>query len=111
MKTIRMAALAACLVAGLPVAAQAQSAEDEAAEWEIDGEVGLFSDYRFRGVSLSGKDAEVTGEISVAHESGFYAGTWISNVDLGSGADDLEVDLYAGWATEVGAVSLDVGAL
>ncbi|MXO71079.1 TorF family putative porin [Alteraurantiacibacter buctensis] len=111
MKTIRMAALAACLVAGLPVAAQAQSAEDEAAEWEVDGEIGLFSDYRFRGVSLSGKDAEVTGELSVAHESGFYAGTWLSNVDLGSGADDLEVDLYAGWATEVGLVSLDVGAI
>ncbi len=111
MKTIRLAALAACLVAGLPVAAQAQSAEDEAAEWEIDGEVGLFSDYRFRGVSLSGEDPQVTAEVSVAHESGFYAGTWLSNVDLGSGADDLEVDLYAGYATDLGGVTLDVGAL
>lgn len=111
MKTIRMAALAAFLVAGLPVAAQAQDADDEAATWELDAELGAFSDYRFRGVSLSGKDPEVTAEVSVAHESGFYAGTWVSNVDLGSGADDVEVDLYAGWATQVGLFSLDVGAI
>lgn len=111
MKTIRMAALAASLVAVLPVAAQAQSADEEAATWEVDGEVGLFSDYRFRGVSLSGEDPEVTAELSVAHESGFYVGTWLSNVDLGSGADDLEVDLYAGYATDLGGVTLDVGAV
>lgn len=111
MKTIRMAATAACLVAGLPMAAQAQSAEDEAATWEIDAEVGLFSDYRFRGVSLSGEDPQVTGEISIAHESGFYAGTWLSNVDLGSGADDLEIDLYGGYAADLGGVTLDVGAI
>lgn len=111
MKTIRMAALAAGLLVGLPVAAQAQDADDEAAEWEVDGEIGLLSDYRFRGVSLSGEDPEVTAELSVAHESGFYAGTWLSNVDLGSGADDLEVDLYAGYATDLGGVTMDVGAI
>lgn len=111
MKMIRMAALAASAAVMLPVAAQAQDADDEAATWELDAELGAFSDYRFRGVSLSGKDPEVTAEVSVAHESGFYAGTWLSNVDLGSGADDLEVDLYGGWATQIGLVSLDVGAI
>lgn len=111
MNKIRMAALAASVAVLLPVAAQAQDAEDEAATWEIDGEIGLLSDYRFRGVSLSGEDPEVTAELSVAHESGFYAGTWLSNVDLGSGADDLEVDLYAGYATDLGGVTLDVGAI
>ena len=111
MKMIRMAALAAGVAMMLPVAAQAQDADDEAATWELDAELGAFSDYRFRGVSLSGKDAEVTAEVSVAHESGVYVGTWVSNVDLGSGADDVEVDLYAGWATDVGILSLDVGAV
>lgn len=111
MKMIRMAALAAGLAVALPTTAQAQDADDEAATWELDAELGAFSDYRFRGVSLSGKDPEVTAEVSVAHESGFYAGTWVSNVDLGSGADDVEVDLYGGWATEIGLVSLDVGAI
>lgn len=111
MKTLRIAALAAGLVLALPVAAQAQDADDEAATWEVDGAIGLLSDYRFRGVSLSGEDPEVTAELSLAHESGFYVGTWLSNVDLGSGADDLEVDLYAGYAHDLGGVTLDVGAL
>lgn len=112
MKSIRMAACAAGLALLVPVAAQAQDEEEEATgAWELDAEVGLFSDYRFRGVSLSGKDPEVTAEVSVAHESGFYAGTWVSNVDLGSGNDDIEVDLYAGFATDLGGLTVDVGAL
>jgi uncharacterized protein (TIGR02001 family) len=113
MKSIRMIVLAAGAALLLPVAAQAQAQDEEEATgaWEIDGELGLLSDYRFRGLSLTGKDPEVTAELSVAHESGFYAGTWLSNVDLGSGNDDIEVDFYAGFATDLGGVSLDVGAL
>ncbi|MEO5706379.1 MAG: TorF family putative porin [Alteraurantiacibacter sp.] len=113
MTLIRFAAVAAGLALLLPMAAQAQDAaeEESTGAWEIDGELGVFSDYRFRGVSLSGKDPEVTAELAVAHESGFYVGTWLSNVDLGSGADDLEVDLYAGFATDLGGLSVDVGGI
>jgi len=110
MKPIKLATLAAFAGLLMPVTALAQD-EESAGEWELDAELGAFSDYRFRGVSLSGKDPEVTAEVSVAHESGFYAGTWVSNVDLGSGNDDVEVDLYAGFATDVGGLTLDVGAL
>lgn len=94
----------------------AQEADGEATEetsgvWEVDGEIGVHSDYRFRGISLSGKDPEVTAELSVAHESGLYVGVWASNVALEDGADDVELDLYAGYATDVGNVSFDVGAV
>lgn len=112
-KTVRFLARAAfCAVpAMLLVPAAAQAQDEETGAWEVDADLGVLSDYRFRGVSLSGKDPEVTAELSVSHESGFYAGSWLSNVDLGDGADDLEVDLYAGYALDLGGATLDVGAI
>jgi len=109
----RIVAIAALPLMFASTAAWAQDDEGEESTgaWEIDGGIGVLSDYRFRGISLSSKDPEVTAELSIAHESGLYAGAWASNVALNGGADDVEVDLYAGFAPEVGAVSLDFGAV
>lgn len=114
----RVLALAAAPLLALPGVAFAQDAvnagepeEEATGPFEIDGEIGVHSDYRFRGISLSDKDPEVTAELSVSHESGLYAGVWASNVALNDGADDLELDLYAGFAPELGAVSFDIGAV
>ena len=109
-KIIALAALPLFFVSS---GAFAQDAEEEepAAEWEIDAEIGAFSDYRFRGISLSSKDPQVSAEISVAHESGLYAGVWASNVAINNGADDVELDLYAGYAADMGGATLDVGAV
>ena len=89
------------------------SAEEEASgPWEIDAEVGVHSDYRFRGISLSGKDPEVTGELSISHESGFYGVAWASNVDLDDGkGDELEVDLTLGWSGDAGPINFDLGGI
>jgi len=113
---IRMILAAAALAAPLailPSAAHAQDAESEATPtWDLSGELGAASDYRFRGLSLSGKDPEATASISIAHKSGFYGSVWASNVDLGSGkANDLEADWTLGYSREVGKVSLDVGGI
>lgn len=96
-----------------PQSVDAAAAEDEPpATWELDAEVGLHSDYRFRGISLSGKDPEVTGELSISHKSGFYGVAWVSNVDLDDGkADEAEVDLSLGWSGDAGPVNLDVGGV
>ena len=67
--------------------------------------IGLYSEYMFRGVSLSDGPA-VQGGIDYAHSSGFYAGTWWSNIDKEftghgdglSGGNKLETDWYFGWA-------------
>jgi uncharacterized protein (TIGR02001 family) len=67
--------------------------------------VGLYSEYMFRGVSLSDGPA-VQGGIDYGHSSGFYAGTWWSNIDKEftghgdgfSGGNRLETDWYVGWA-------------
>ncbi len=80
----------------------------------VTGNVALVSDYRFRGVSLSGGDPAIQGGVTVTHDSGFYVGTWASSIDDG-GSDvygDVEVDLFGGWSGKVTeGVGLDVGLL
>ena len=82
---------------------------------DISANVGLASDYMFRGVSQTDNQMALQGGFDWAHESGFYIGTWASNVDSNffGGAQDpqLEVDLYAGYGAEVGAFSYDLGVL
>ena len=78
---------------------------------EITGTIGAVSDYDFRGVSLSAKDPALQGSIDYAHDSGFYAGVWGSNIDYGDGVDgDIEVDLYAGYANQINdELGYDIG--
>lgn len=92
----------------------AQDEADDTGPVTVTGGVTLVSDYRFRGVSLSGGDPALQGTVNINHESGFYIGTWASSIDDG-GTDfygDVEVDLYAGWTGDVSeGVGLDVGLL
>ena len=44
------------------------------------GNVSLTTDYRFRGVSLSGGDPAIQGGITATHDSGFYVGAWSSSI-------------------------------
>lgn len=112
----RLAALTLVLPLALPCAARAQDTADAgdapAPAFSVSGEVGLATDYRFRGLSLSDKSPEVTASLSVEHQSGLYASAWASNVELGSGkADDLEVDWTVGFSRDVGAINVDVGGI
>lgn len=79
---------------------------------QVSGNVGAVSNYLFRGVTQTDDSAAIQGGFDFADESGFYAGTWLSNVDFG-GKEDAEVDLYAGYGGAFGdsGVSWDVGAL
>ncbi len=80
------------------------------AQAELSGNVGAASNYIFRGVSLSGDAAAVSGGLDYADDAGFYAGTWMSSLASGSKAN-AEVDLYAGFAGDMGSVSYDVNGL
>ncbi|GGE73415.1 TorF family putative porin [Sphingomonas prati] len=79
----------------------------------ISGSAGLVSDYRFRGVSQSDEDIAVQAGLTVTHESGFYVGTWGSNLSgWGTfGGSNMELDLYGGYKAKVGSGTLDVGLL
>ncbi|MDQ0462490.1 uncharacterized protein (TIGR02001 family) [Caulobacter ginsengisoli] len=71
--------------------------------------VGVASDYVFRGVSQTDESVQVFGGADVT--SGiFYAGVWASNVDFGDDTS-AEVDGYFGVKPTVGAVNLDIGAV
>lgn len=112
--SIRGFVAASAVAAGL--CAAPALAQDEAGSSAVDvtGNVSLVSDYRFRGVSLSGGDPAIQGGITVTHESGFYIGTWASSID-DAGTDfygDVELDVFGGWSGSVGeGLGLDVGLL
>ncbi len=74
----------------------------------ISGNVALVTDYYFRGISQTGNDGAIQGGFDWAHESGFYAGVWASNVDFGE--THLEVDTYVGFANTLGNSGVDYKA-
>jgi uncharacterized protein (TIGR02001 family) len=111
----KMNSLVAALLAVSSVSAFAQAAAPAAApapDWTITGNAGLFSDYRFRGISQTDKKAAFQGGFDVAHSSGFYLGNWNSNIDSSFfGGANIEMDFYGGFKGAVGDISYDVGAL
>lgn len=81
---------------------------------EISGNVGLVSDYIFRGVSQTDNQMAIQGGFDYGHDSGIYIGTWASNVDssfFDNGRDpQIELDLYAGYSGSFGEnLGYDVG--
>lgn len=98
-------------VAALVSASPAFAQDEPPAEFDVAGSVGIVSDYRFRGVSQTDKELAVQGGVSVNHKSGFYGGVWGSNLaGWGTfGGSNTELDVYGGYATQVGGVKVDVG--
>ena len=105
--------LAIGLVWSSPSLAQDSDAETEASSpVTVSANVALTTDYRFRGVSLSGGDPAIQGGVDVALPSGFYVGTWASSIDGGPAYGELELDIYGGWSGQLSdAVTVDVGLL
>ena len=68
---------------------------------EVSGNIGATSNYLWRGVTQTDDSVAVQGGIDYAHESGFYAGGWASNVDFGDAAT-YEFDLYLGYGGSIG---------
>lgn len=84
------------------VVSSAMAWESADGQHTTSANVGLFSDYVFRGISLNDQDPAIQGGFDYAHSSGFYLGTWASNY-AGTAADDnLEIDIYGGFASQIG---------
>jgi len=99
------------------VPAFAVAAEEESPH-KLSANVTLASDYIFRGISQSSGDPAIQGGFDYSHASGFYAGTWASNVgwirdfqDYDSGS--MEIDFYGGYRGGIGETGLtyDVGGI
>lgn len=96
MKLIRITAAAAVL------------ASPAAFAGSFTGNVGVVSDYMFRGLDQSANGAAVQGGVDYGADSGLYAGLWVSNAALAGGN---EADAYVGYGLELGAFKLDFGAI
>ena len=92
---------------GTPLLAQAADSPHS-----FTGNVGLVSDYAFRGVSQTDENPAIQGGFDYAHASGFYLGTWASNVTekFLNGAN-LEMDFYGGYAGSAGDLGFNTGLL
>jgi len=78
------------------------------AQAELSANLGVASNYYFRGVTQTDDGAAVSGGIDYAHESGFYVGTWMSNIDFTSAPKaDIEIDGYAGFGGDIGDTGLN----
>jgi len=96
--------------------------------------VGLYSQYIFRGLTQTNHKPALQGGVDLTHSSGFYLGAWASNISWLTDGNDgaaiknfpaayteskyyrdggsLELDLYGGYRYTFGSgIGIDVGAL
>lgn len=105
---MRISRLLGTVAAGaLLMSAPAALAQD--APFSFSGTVALTSDYIFRGVSQTLEDPAVQASLTVANDSGFFAGIWGSNVDFGVD-EDIEIDYSVGFSNSVDNLAYTVGA-
>jgi uncharacterized protein (TIGR02001 family) len=111
---LMLAALAAVCAASLPAAAE----DEEHRNFQFSANVGIASDYAFRGFTQTREHPAVFGGIDLIFSS-FYVGFWASNVDFGkvvSGGRihdvaDYEIDVYAGIKRQLGPIEWDLAVL
>ena len=97
--------LASAVVGAFAAPAAVTTAQAQAAASPVSYNVGVVSDYLFRGVGQTHGRAALQGGIDYAHSSGFYLGAWASQVTwvkdfLGKGS--LEIDVYGGYKNAFG---------
>jgi uncharacterized protein (TIGR02001 family) len=117
---ITTAVLGALAVPSFVFAADAAPAPDLTVAYNI----GLYSQYIFRGLTQTDRGPALQGGVDLTHSSGFYLGAWASNISwlrdknnaVGASAyssdGHLEVDVYGGYRyTFANGVGIDLGAL
>jgi uncharacterized protein (TIGR02001 family) len=105
---------------GLPCFQGAAMAADTPTH-SFTGKVALYSEYEYRGISQTSEKPALQLILDYAHSSGFYLGTFVTNIkwlkdaaDVGgfSTSANLEWDIYGGYKFEVVKDwTLDVGYL
>lgn len=96
-------------------AAHASPAAIPEAGWTIGYELAIVSDYRYRGVSVSGERPALQASVGLSHASGFHAQVFTSSIaEYGVGSDGdgarVELDFTIGWAFSAGGFDFDVAA-
>jgi len=109
--TLLAAALLACATASI---AQTKAPEPD---YTFAYNVGVVTDYRFRGITQTNYGGALQGGIDFSHKSGIYLGAWASNVSWvkqfnGANNGSMELDLYGGYKGEIMKdLGFDVGLI
>lgn len=79
---------------------------------QIKGNIGVVSDFVFRGISQTDNKPAVQGGVDYIHEGGLYAGGWASTLDIPGSDAKARADLYGGYGGKWGqGARWDVGAI
>ncbi len=103
MNYIKKTALSAAVVAGVLTSGQSMAA--------MEANIGVANNYIWRGMTQTQDQASISGGLDYSGESGFYLGTWTSNVDFGEDATSTgyELDFYGGISSEQDGFGYDLG--
>ncbi len=109
------------IVLALLATSSAAFAQTAPAAPEVTYNVGVVSQYRYRGIAQTKGDPALQGGVDYANANGFYAGAWGSTIkwikETGNGASNadvkgpFELDIYGGYKFEAAGVAYDVGYL
>ena len=108
---IKKTALVAILATGTMFTSAAQAIE-------VTGNIGVTSDYIWRGNTQSSGDASVSGGLDADLGNGLAVGTWVGSLGrttdangVVSASDDAnyELDVYASYSFEVSGVGVVLG--
>src|SRR5574340_1154764 len=126
-KLLNSLMLAILAVPGVAMAAEMEATEHKegkhvipASDHTFAANVGLISDYLYRGISQTNTKPAIQGGFDYAHSSGLYAGVWGSSISwltdspavTGATSSQLELDTYFGFKSSFGGdISYDVGFL
>ena len=108
------------LLLALLATSSAAFAQTAPAAPEVTYNVGVVSQYRYRGIAQTKGDPALQGGIDYANANGFYLGAWASTIKwikdaAYAGAKQakgpVELDLYGGYKFEAAGLAYDVGYL
>jgi len=110
--------MGAAVAALTSVSGHALAADAAPSEHTLTGNVGVYSQYIFRGLTQTDRKPALQGGFDYSHSSGLYAGTWASNISWLSDSrtytsgGSLEWDFYGGFKMNfLEDFFFDVGAL
>ena len=76
----------------------------------LSANVAVTNNYLWRGLEQTNGKSAISGGIDYASDSGFYAGTWVSNADWAPEMS-YELDFYGGFAGEINGLGYDLGVI
>jgi uncharacterized protein (TIGR02001 family) len=111
------------LLLALLATSSAAFAQTAPAAPEVTYNIGVVSQYRYRGIAQTHGNPALQGGADYANANGFYAGAWGSTIkwinDASNGTagtsgnvkGPVELDLYGGYKFEAAGIAYDVGYL